>query len=63
MDYNENMNKKSFDVEELEKLKDMYISEGKKILSKFGPEGAYEISAILLLLADEDIQNGMIEGL
>lgn len=44
---------------EIAKLQKTYKDVAEKILSEFGPEGAYEISDLLKQISDEDMMNGM----
>ena len=46
---------------EMEELNKEYKEISNKLLSESGPEGAYEISKLLIELADKDIYNAYRE--
>ena len=61
MEYNDLNIKRN--EKEIEELTQHYKNIADKLLSEFGPEGAFEISDILKEIANEDFINGMKEGL
>ena len=46
---------------EIDELNKKYKEIADKLLSEFGPEGAYKISDLLKKLANDDIRNSMDE--
>ena len=53
------MIKQTKNKSEMKVLNKKYKDTAEKILSEFGPEGAYEISDLLKQIADKDMIKGM----
>ena len=47
--------------EEVKNINNELKERADKILSEFGPEGAYKMARFLRMLADKDIEQGMVQ--